>query len=573
MGDSRKRAYPFENDPAEGWKDGKYISASKTRTDFDGGKQSIQRDDPYTKGPRLDDNGNTIRPARVLSREPLQLDPPQDTPLPTIWTQSDGYVYIGYRVKQFRVPPRKYERGPMDFNQTRALDWERPGFPYLAFIPDVASPAFFGSLTNRFCISPRRFPVEEYMARGVMHTKVDNVLVRSWYRCEKNILAVLDILLNSTGYYFVNYPDSFLPDSLRLGVPYPSTDSGRLVKIALDIRNKFVMLFSALSFFVSLRKTWGRYEINNVESNWQQFQGDVIVGGVHPIWAAKMQETMICSTRIRRRGVIIDYGKTNFTFLVPYLLQFNMPVILRMKESRVMSPLDVKLEERIISMTRALGYGFPSQASAAEFVQHRFRRFVPTREYLDAALAHIRRYTGASYAPQDDADGTTADMYSSEIPGSSLDQTTDSETAPVEYTYYPSREEFFARRDKENEEKESRMSTKDLQRVQSRRQHYSKLQEPGRNNKRTKVYMWDWTDDGTREYRTLVAPGDYEMLWDTYKDYEMRYDAVNDEFDCWDSEWQPSMGLRPPMDDEDRQDGLFDFGNADVDDAQENRSA
>ncbi|KLO04303.1 hypothetical protein SCHPADRAFT_947803 [Schizopora paradoxa] len=61
MDGSRKRAYPFEYDPVEGWKDGKYISASKTGTEFDRGKHSKQREDSYSKGPRLDENGNVIR--------------------------------------------------------------------------------------------------------------------------------------------------------------------------------------------------------------------------------------------------------------------------------------------------------------------------------------------------------------------------------------------------------------------------------------------------------------------------------------------------------------------------------
>ncbi len=85
------------------------------------------------------------------------------------------------------------------------------------------------------------------------------------------------------------------------------------------------------------------------------------MGGVHPLWATMLLDSVIASRDIRRRGVIIDYRKTTFTVLVPYLIQYNMPIVLRIDEKTMHKYMSSTLEARIVGIIKKLGYSPPSR--------------------------------------------------------------------------------------------------------------------------------------------------------------------------------------------------------------------
>ncbi len=145
------------------------------------------------------------------------------------------------------------------------LEWEQPGYPYLAFHPTSEQLTFRGPLLNRFAFKPDRLPIVAGgpKARGLI--RLDKPLVQSWMRAERNLLRVYDIFVATTGYKFIKINDDILPRSIRLDRHYEEGQENDIMKIAIEIRSKFVVLISLISFFVSFRSTMCEYEIQNVK--------------------------------------------------------------------------------------------------------------------------------------------------------------------------------------------------------------------------------------------------------------------------------------------------------------------
>ncbi|KLO03842.1 hypothetical protein SCHPADRAFT_948264, partial [Schizopora paradoxa] len=486
--------------------------------------------------PRVDDNGVPFRKPKALSAVPVPLVHRPPPPTPVVWSQSDGYIYVGFKTSKFHVPPRPYERGALRFEEYSQLEWERPGFPYLAYLPASDTVPLHGPLTSRLNISPQRLPTTEIVLKGKVHVQVKERLINSWTRFERNMFAIADILQASSGYKFVNFPVVFRPDAACLRYPYPPDELNDLVRSALDIRKRFIILCALVSFLVSLRMRTGWYEINNVEGKWMQFQGDVICGGVHPVWSAMLLDSVICSRDMRRRGVIIDYPKTTFTFLVPYLLQFNMPVVLRVNEKTMNAPLDVRLESRIISMTRALGYILGTEEQAKKQIYEALRKYLPPPFFIAQARRQARIEVPASRSltidPNEGSFNEPSVPPPSPLSGGPSTSTVGAPSAPPPSTSsFPTRAEFFAQRDRENEELRKKMSPKDLQRVENRRKQHLNFPIPGAHNNKTQVYVWEWTEDRSRECRNKANVGDFDLIWEVHKTSEMRYDPFRDQYD------------------------------------------
>ncbi len=93
-------------------------------------------------------------------------------------------------------------------------------------------------------------------------------LVESWMRAERNLLCVYNILMAAMGYKFIKIHNENLPRSVRLNCHFEEGQEKDILKIAIDIRCKFVVLLLLVSFFVSLRSAMCKYEINNVKGLW-----------------------------------------------------------------------------------------------------------------------------------------------------------------------------------------------------------------------------------------------------------------------------------------------------------------
>ncbi len=80
------------------------------------------------------------------------------------------------------------------------MEWEQPGFPYLAFLSVAES--FSGRLLRRLAIDKDHFPTRRV---GPIIT-MDSKLVDAWVRLEANLLRMIDILKKSADYHAIRFP-------------------------------------------------------------------------------------------------------------------------------------------------------------------------------------------------------------------------------------------------------------------------------------------------------------------------------------------------------------------------------
>lgn len=450
----------------------------------------------------------TKTPTRITDNNFINDKIPHTPSSAVIWSQG-GDVFTGFYTRRFEVPPRtppseKIKLSTLSHQKLMMqMDWEIPGFLYLAFIPKLRE--LRGSLLHRLAIRPDRLPLKD-MSGGLVC--LEPALIESWALLARNLLRLADIYKEATGFKWVNVPEELIPNCSTLYNAYDRADLQGLVSRVLGVRDRFAFLSGLVSFFASMLKDLSYYEIYNEMVKVERYYGEAVVGGVHPQWIKMLEVSPLFDESIERRGVIIDYPKARSSFLVPFFIKSKVPIVLRLDESAITGHIGFAQEERLLSMSKNLGYH-----DDHESVRKVIRRYIPPLKLIEEA-----RERDASYMAG----------------GHEFDHTQESElerpsTPPA--PEHRSRLEFFACRERENNERLKIETAKARQARLQREEAASSFEPPGRNNTHTQIFVW--YKRGRREVRTHMEHGMVPFLWREYTSLEMRFDAMRDEWDLW----------------------------------------
>ncbi len=253
------------------------------------------------------------------------------------------------------------------------MEWEQHGSPYLAFLPTEET--FSGPLWRRLAIDKDHFPVKGIYLNGRYRYRMDEQLVDSWIRLEDNLLRMIDILKAASNFRAINFPP--LPESTLLKTTHERMDT--LIKAALTTRDRFVFLGAVLAFYISLQRTsnWApcmmpvpEYAIPDNGERQQEWRAELLTAGVHAQWLAFVESSSIVTKQVKRRGVIINYRKSEFSVL---LIAYGVPVILRIQAQYINHDVDVRFQQQLLKMFGLLGHTNIS----AEEMNNNFRKYIP----------------------------------------------------------------------------------------------------------------------------------------------------------------------------------------------------
>lgn len=450
-------------------------------------------------------------------------------------------IFVAFNAGKFDVPPRVYNYGYRSIYDMRSFEWEQHGFPYLAFLPTKEN--FSGLLWRRLAIDKDHFPAKKTFLNGRYLCRLDGKLVDAWVRLEDNLLRIIDILKASSNFRAIKFPP--LPHSSKLKTAHEGMEL--LVKTALATRDRFVVLGAVLAFYISIQRNWATYAMPEYvipagekglwQGLWQEWMAEPITAGVHDQWLSFVGCSSICRRKIARRGVIIDYRKSEFSVLLPAMIAYGVPVILRIQERYVNCDVDIRLQDRILNTFRLFGH----TKITAEEMNTSFRKYIPPSEII----SQIRDRAAMDRV----VDGFSFELNSA---GSRGEQTTWLSTtlkAPVRDPEIETRVNFLARRKREHAARILRESAVERQRRIGREKDHASFQSPGANPNHTGTKVFIWERDGTSEFRSLLPHGQCDETWGKLKRSEMHYDSIHDEWDIWTDSAYFELG--PPMNNED----------------------
>lgn len=293
-------------------------------------------------------------------------------------------------------------------------------------------------------IDKYRLPVE------IVGTKIrmDPKLLRSCVRLEINICRMIDILKKSANFHAIKYLP--LPEAHKLDAEYADRES--LLREALATRDRFLYLCATLSFFVCIKRDWANYTTKTdtgepVESTWMEFQGECIVAGVHAQWVVLLFDSPISRTNVKRRGVIIDYRKSELSPLVSYMLSFNVPLVLRIDEETMYHDVDLAHQDRILNRFRKLNF----ESCTLEQMNKLLRKYIPPPDFVKKMRDKALRQMEKDFAFRLDDSNLPSQNASSWSTGHWVALSAQDPRPQVTEPFVESREELFARREKERD--------------------------------------------------------------------------------------------------------------------------
>ncbi len=351
---------------------------------------------------------------------------------------------------------------------------------------------------------------------------------------------MIDILKVNSNFRAIKFPP--LPHSSKLNEAHEGME--KLVKAALATRDRFVFLGAVLAFYISLQRKLGNVRDagcvipDHKGGLWQEWFAAPITAGVHEQWVSLVGSSSVFKRGLKRRGVIIDYRKSEFSILSPFMIAYGVPVILRIQERYINADVDIRLQDRILNTYRVLGH---TKITASDMNKY-LRKHIPPSDII----SQIRDRSAMDQV---------VDGFSFEL-SSTNDHTSDEQAswepatpkAPESGPELETRVDFLARREREKAARIAVESPVERQRRISRENQHKKFQPPGENSK-IGVFVWEW--DGPREVRTLLHRGQYTETWDRAKISEMHYDSIHNEWDIWKNDSANFKLGRRPMDDED----------------------
>lgn len=411
-------------------------------------------------------------------------------PIPTTWIDGE-YVFVSFNCGgRVQVPPRVMDYGRRSIYEMGNMEWEQPGFPYLPFLSTQEN--WNGKLLRRLAIDEKHFPT----VRSGAAIKISPKLIDAWVRLEDNVKRMIDLLKAASGFHAIKFLP--LPNSRRLYKLY--SDKAAAFREACTTRDRFLFLLAILTFFVAIKRDFVPFEMTELSvpigvQRYLEFQADCIAGGVHSQWVVFLSDSSInWGMNVKRRGVFIDYRRTEFSALATHMIASNVPVVLRIEERTMYDNVDLHLQDRLLNRFIKLNF----QGINVDGMNAVLRKLIPPRvvvQRIRVKMAVEQIEKGFDFRLEDAVDQPGGDEV--------LWEPSPLSTQPPEnHLDYESREDFFARRDKEREALILRESDTARQRRINREALGMMFTQPGAKNTTTQVYEWQW--DGYREVRKLV---------------------------------------------------------------------
>ncbi len=378
------------------------------------------------------------------------------------------------------MPPRVRHDRRRSFYDMRFFEWEQHGLPYLAYLPTPETLTFSGPLFRRLAIDKDHFPVKTTHLNGRDLCRMEVTLVDAWVRLENNMLRMIDILKASSNFRAIKFPP--LPKSALLKTAHEGMDA--LKDAALATRDRFVFLAAVLAFYISLQREYATYimpeYLGVLEPGlMKKWQAEPVVAGVHAEWIAMLLSSpLVWSKAAKRRGVIIDYRKSEMSILLPSMIAFGVPVIIRIEEKYAQCDVDIRLQERLLNTCRLY-----RPTVTAEEMNKLLRKFIPPPEIVNLVRERdaYRQYGDGSSFELDPASNACGEQMS-------WQETTPK--APVNRPKLETRTEFLARRKLEKAARMEKASDLERQGWLDRDNSHKSCNPPGKGTKAAKVFFF-----------------------------------------------------------------------------------
>ncbi len=236
--------------------------------------------------------------------------------------------------------------------------------------------------------------------------------------------------------------------------------------------------------------------------------GDSILGSFHPSF--------------KRVGTVIDYQSDPHALHVGMMADRNVPVIYGVPLNKIHELPMSNQEGNFFREFRAT----VSPSGSFEDMKKLLRKYLPPDDYIkkirdreDARNFDARfRFLDDGFGEPCYSDTAIMDDFP---PLDPLARQRKSET----------REEFFARQDREDRDAISRETEKMKESRLHREKVMKEFQSPGQNNKKTKVFVWQTV--GRFEIRRKVTTAHVNMIWSKFAKSSMRHNALRNEWDLW----------------------------------------
>jgi hypothetical protein len=392
--------------------------------------------------------------------------------------QISGQEYILFNTSQLLELPTKDKvsmelGGLRTFQTPQWFSLEHPFLPYIA-----VHPRFSGSIFSRLRVFPDVAPVRRHQGKWWLSPDI----VNTWMRLEQALILVKSCLIVDRGILSpLDCEGCRLPSSY--GFTAGHTEERYLRAAIRRSRDAFVTYSAYVSYIIAAHS--GNSSEGGVLSTHPAWIKALCDKGIHPEWVTDLRRSFVGDFSIPRVGAWAKVAEPGPGWDLELW-----------SVARAGIPLCVRYDGNFHALARFKGYRKPTRDSI-------ILPPPPAPEPSPSPLPPVKTHRVANGS------------------GQRPDETMD---------------EFFKRREVEDQERMLAMNPESRGQYQSRKSWYDELVKkrggmpcPGRNSKSPSVFVWE--DEEGFYVRQRVDRSSVADIWEYYKEAQRRYNAVRNEWD------------------------------------------